>query len=471
MKQTKMTELSRKPTENAPTIAEDDYQLIEQALLQNPRGRWFLEEYVSRNRPEDTKKLLSAIERIENNLLKTQEESEQAQPPQDDIDPIRMSIIEMSKAIAKTRQEIQSIKADGEADNQIVTATEELDSIVEATETATNTILEAAEEIQEAAWILREAGAQDDQCDKIDNKTTDIYTACSFQDITGQRTTKVVNALCYIENRINAMIDIWGLDTTSSGETNAEKPVETRPDSHLLNGPAKLGEGLAQDSVDEMLSSSPNEEINEAENFDDDDISFEPVDQAASEPSLTPMMQTEEGLVAENGFAAEETADASQALQDPDDLDVIVCETTIDLDEYTQPQDSSEQQDPDFSAFEQTIDEGEGQVQILALQPDADDIDFGELEVTDLDPVNNMESSVPQLNPLADDPAADMAAEFVAVAQEAELPSPVVSDDLMGLTADTTTEDQNIASQDDIELLDDLAPETLTDTQKDTLLS
>jgi chemotaxis regulatin CheY-phosphate phosphatase CheZ len=244
-----MNELSHKKTETTPDKSEDDYRLIEDALLQNPRGRWFLEEFLNRNRPEDTQKLLEAIRRIESNL------EQKNKQPADDIDPIRMSIIEMSKAIAKTREEIKSIKPEREEDNQLISASEELGAIVESTEFATNTILEAAEEIQEAAWILREAGALDATCDIIDNKTTDIYTACSFQDITGQRTTKVVQALCYIENRVNAMIDIWGLDETDSTAPRKDN-MDNRADAHLLNGPAKLGDGLEQGCVDDMLNSA-----------------------------------------------------------------------------------------------------------------------------------------------------------------------------------------------------------------------
>jgi chemotaxis protein CheZ len=87
-----------------------------------------------------------------------------------------------------------------------------LDHIVDATQKATSDILEAAEEIQEAAWTLREKGVEIELCDKIDQRATDIYTACSFQDITGRRTEKVVKALRFIEQRINTMIEIWGVD-------------------------------------------------------------------------------------------------------------------------------------------------------------------------------------------------------------------------------------------------------------------
>ncbi|MGA8688828.1 MAG: hypothetical protein WB662_02685, partial [Methyloceanibacter sp.] len=61
-------------------------------------------------------------------------------------------------------------------------------------------------------WILREKGAEPGLCDTLDQRATDVYTACSFQDITGQRTEKVVKVWRFIEQRINAMIEIWGVE-------------------------------------------------------------------------------------------------------------------------------------------------------------------------------------------------------------------------------------------------------------------
>ena len=58
---------------------------------------------------------------------------------------------------------------------------------------------------------MREAGVDNAFCDEVENLTTNIYMACSFQDLTGQRTQKVVQVLRYLENRINAMIEIWGI--------------------------------------------------------------------------------------------------------------------------------------------------------------------------------------------------------------------------------------------------------------------
>ena len=72
--------------------------------------------------------------------------------------------------------------------------------------------------------------------------------ACSFQDITGQRTTKVVNTLRYIEQRVNSMIAIWDLTETTKAKI---EPLDKRPDAHLLNGPSS--NGVSQDDVDAMF--------------------------------------------------------------------------------------------------------------------------------------------------------------------------------------------------------------------------
>jgi len=117
-------------------------------------------------------------------------------------------------ATPSSHQEAGADRADQRHDgrNQLLAATEELDHIVEATEKATSEILQAAEEIQEVGWILREKGAEPGLCDTLDQRATDVYTACSFQDITGQRTEKVVKVWRFIEQRINAMIEIWGVE-------------------------------------------------------------------------------------------------------------------------------------------------------------------------------------------------------------------------------------------------------------------
>lgn len=46
-------------------VREEEYELIEQAVMETSRGRWFLAEYARRNRAADTRILLDAIKRLE----------------------------------------------------------------------------------------------------------------------------------------------------------------------------------------------------------------------------------------------------------------------------------------------------------------------------------------------------------------------------------------------------------------------
>src|SRR6201982_2959333 len=166
------------PLPPAPiSLSDADYEAIESAVLETNRGRWFLAEYARRNRHADTKMLLTAIERIEAVM--------RGEPSTQSVDRIRFDLVEMAKAIARTKAEIAAIKPDIEQHGKFGEATEELDSIVNTTEAATSDILAAAEQIQEVAWTLREQGLDPEVCDLLDAKATAVYTACSFQDLTG----------------------------------------------------------------------------------------------------------------------------------------------------------------------------------------------------------------------------------------------------------------------------------------------
>lgn len=228
----------------AMPLSESDYEAIESAVMETVRGRWFLAEYARRNRHADTEMLLNAINRIEQVI--SGERAAQS------VDRIRFDLVDMAKAIARTKAEIAAMKPDADHQGKFGEATEELDSIVQATEQATSDILATAEQVQEIAWTMREQGVEAEVCDLLDAKATDIYTACSFQDLTGQRSRKVIQVLRYLEGRINAMIDIWGLDGAVTAET-AEAEKARSGEQALLNGPARPGEGLDQADIDLVM--------------------------------------------------------------------------------------------------------------------------------------------------------------------------------------------------------------------------
>lgn len=79
----------------------------------------------------------------------------------------------------------------------------ELEAVVQATEAAANTIMEAAEAIQ--AWVA--GGAQDKEAvAAIAARVNSIFEACSFQDVTGQRIRRAIQHLQQVENMLETMI-------------------------------------------------------------------------------------------------------------------------------------------------------------------------------------------------------------------------------------------------------------------------
>lgn len=226
---------------------EDYFDALEKAVRETTRGNSFLNEFARRVRANDTDRVLSAIDMLKGSLTETISSTS--------MDVLRRELETMAASIAQTRKEIASIKPEGPGNNRIVTATEELDHVVKSTEKATSEILSAAERILEIVAELKKKGVEDPLCDELDMQGTNLMMACSFQDLTGQRMSKVVNTLRYVETRVNAMIEIWGI-THDEADKIVAKHIESRPDGHLLNGPARDGEGVAQDDIDKLLETA-----------------------------------------------------------------------------------------------------------------------------------------------------------------------------------------------------------------------
>ncbi len=157
---------------------------------------------------------------------------------------------ELARYIREAKQEIAAIKPKDISTEFIPNATDELDAVVGATEEATNKIMDVCDEITAIAG----------QCtqeinDKLIGCTTKIYEACNFQDITGQRITKVVAALKHIDQRIEAIVKAMGEEIhRGDGSKVAPKHLhEADPDKGLLNGPQLAHKATSQEDIDRLM--------------------------------------------------------------------------------------------------------------------------------------------------------------------------------------------------------------------------
>lgn len=153
----------------------------------------------------------------------------------------------IGKEITRMKEEISQLRANDMTGNKIPDAGRELDAIVEATEDATNTIMEAAEEIMGADTSDTEAYQE-----LVSNKMISIFEACTFQDITGQRISKVVATLRYIDERVTSFIEQLRIPEDLDA-TLVETESERRKRELILHGPQHSGEGVSQDDIDALL--------------------------------------------------------------------------------------------------------------------------------------------------------------------------------------------------------------------------
>ena len=160
-------------------------------------------------------------------------------------------------AINRTKREIAVLHGKSFDGNEMSKVTGELGAVVGGTEEATQQILEAAEAIDQAASALGKVNSPDQQkilSEEISERVVAIFEACNFQDLTGQRISKVMATMKFIENHITVMMDIWG--GVDAIEAHAPLIIDDREgDAKLLNGPKLDGDAghASQNDIDALF--------------------------------------------------------------------------------------------------------------------------------------------------------------------------------------------------------------------------
>ena len=154
---------------------EEDYAAIAEAFMETSRGRWFLTEYAKRNRNADTRMVLDAVARIEQNLDAQREETLEREASLQRDEGLSAQQAAEAVAAAAAAQErlteaLAAIRSSVEAAEE--SAVEALDSL--ALEQRLAPVRKGARVLREIAWRLREIGNDGRICDLIDSQVTVI---------------------------------------------------------------------------------------------------------------------------------------------------------------------------------------------------------------------------------------------------------------------------------------------------------
>ncbi|MFZ4762234.1 MAG: protein phosphatase CheZ [Alphaproteobacteria bacterium] len=156
----------------------------------------------------------------------------------------------LGRYIQQARSEISMIRPDEIRNKHIPNATDELDAVVFATEKATGEILDNCEKMQAIA-----DGLSPEQGDELFNHITAIFEACNFQDITGQRISKVVRTLKNIEVKVQEILEAFGQHIGEIETVEAPPEEKEAEENSLLNGPQLPGNAMDQSEIDRLLAS------------------------------------------------------------------------------------------------------------------------------------------------------------------------------------------------------------------------
>jgi chemotaxis regulatin CheY-phosphate phosphatase CheZ len=151
----------------------------------------------------------------------------------------------IAEAISRAREEIRALQPRSLCEERLPSAGAELRAIVKDTEAATHRIMAAAE-----ALLAAEPDDSPEFRAFRDEQVTQIFEACGFQDITGQRVSKVVGVLELVEARVGRLAGALGVSESERGAPDAD---ETARRSKLLNGPAINGPETSQDEIDALF--------------------------------------------------------------------------------------------------------------------------------------------------------------------------------------------------------------------------
>lgn len=167
-------------------------------------------------------------------------------------DVIFKELVSLKEIIDDLKGQLHAVQVSDISQSHIPSATDELDAVVGATEHATVAIMESCEAI-----LAQMESEKPELSEKIGGNIIKIYEACTFQDITGQRITKVIKTLRAIDGKVSLLLQTLGGQLVNLEKENSVpgKPVsEEKGKETLLNGPALPHQAASQEEIDRILA-------------------------------------------------------------------------------------------------------------------------------------------------------------------------------------------------------------------------
>ncbi len=157
-------------------------------------------------------------------------------------DDLSTEVRAITRHIEKTQIELGELPPKELTFESIPKADEDLREVVASTESATQSILDSAETIMSA-----DPDDLEDYRQTVDNAVVSIFEACCFQDMTGQRISRVAETLGHISEHIKYVTDVI------NGQGGAHLKPTVKSGDPLMNGPQSAKDAISQDLADNVF--------------------------------------------------------------------------------------------------------------------------------------------------------------------------------------------------------------------------
>jgi chemotaxis protein CheZ len=168
-----------------------------------------------------------------------------------DDSALKRELVHIQDMIAAQKRTLAVLIGEGK-ERRMTRAAGELGAAIDGMEQATHSILKSAEGIDESAKALGAALKTEYErglAQDIQDQVVQVFEACNFQDLAGQRIGKVIAMLGGIEQQLAAMLVQFG------GTARAPADAAKRTNGGLINGPKLDGDTghASQRDIDAMF--------------------------------------------------------------------------------------------------------------------------------------------------------------------------------------------------------------------------
>ncbi|NQU57806.1 MAG: hypothetical protein HQ513_11265 [Rhodospirillales bacterium] len=156
--------------------------------------------------------------------------------------------------MADIRQALTSLGVRNGHEDLFLSTLEQLDALGDEIAGATDRMMTATETIQDAATAIgakSKERATKNQLKKIDKGCGDVFEACSFQDITGQRLGKITRTVTVIEDSVRTVSALAG--GKGKGRVGKSHAIDRMDGNVALEGPQIDGPAVSQDEINKLF--------------------------------------------------------------------------------------------------------------------------------------------------------------------------------------------------------------------------